>query len=107
MRRKGKDAWNAVEAKLAEMAQGELPPPVDGGGGLMAKGGPLTWLEIAGADQKFEKADGKIDGDTVIVSSPQTTSPEAVRYAWNNYPEGCNLYNGAGLPAAPFRTDHW
>jgi hypothetical protein len=23
------------------------------------------------------------------------------------YPDGCNLYNAAGLPAAPFRTDTW
>ncbi len=30
----------------------------------------------------------------------------AVRYAWANNPE-CNLYNGAGLPASPFRTDDW
>jgi sialate O-acetylesterase len=30
-----------------------------------------------------------------------------VRYAWANYPFGCNLYNQAGLPAAPFRTDDW
>jgi sialate O-acetylesterase len=30
-----------------------------------------------------------------------------VRYAWDNYPDGCNLYNAAGLPASPFRTDHW
>jgi sialate O-acetylesterase len=28
-----------------------------------------------------------------------------VRYAWDNYPQGANLVNGAGLPAAPFRTD--
>jgi len=34
-------------------------------------------------------------------------SPVAVRYAWDNYPEGCNLYNAEGLPAAPFRTDRW
>ena len=31
----------------------------------------------------------------------------AARYAWDNYPEGCNLVNAAGLPAAPFRTDRW
>ncbi|HEY0255832.1 MAG TPA: hypothetical protein VGC39_00200 [Candidatus Methylacidiphilales bacterium] len=31
-------------------------------------------------------------------------APIAVRYAWSNYPY-CNLYNGAGLPAGPFRTD--
>jgi sialate O-acetylesterase len=30
-----------------------------------------------------------------------------VRYAWANNPLGCNLINGAGLPAAPFRTDAW
>jgi len=76
-------------------------------GGLVAKDGPLKWFEIAGADQKFVPASAKIDSDTIIVSSDQISSPEAVRYAWDNYPEGCNLYNGAGLPAAPFRTDKW
>ncbi len=50
-------------------------------------------------------ATAKIDGSTVVVSSPEVKQPTAVRYAWENYPEGCNLYNGAGLPAAPFRTD--
>jgi sialate O-acetylesterase len=77
------------------------------GGGLVAKGGPLTWFEIAGSDQRFAKAEAKIDGDTVIVSSAEVSSPAAVRYAWDNYPEGCNFYNAAGLPAAPFRTDNW
>ena len=75
--------------------------------GLMAKGGPLKWLQIAGADQKFVDAEAKIEGNTILVSSPQVSSPVAVRYAWADYPEGCNLYNGAGFPAAPFRTDHW
>jgi hypothetical protein len=30
-----------------------------------------------------------------------------VRYAWDNYPDGCNLWNAADIPAAPFRTDTW
>jgi sialate O-acetylesterase len=78
------------------------------GGGLVAKnGGPLKWFVIAGADQKFVTADAKIDGDTVVISSPRVTSPVAVRYAWVNYPVGCNLFNAAGLPAAQFRTDNW
>jgi sialate O-acetylesterase len=76
------------------------------GGGLVAKDGPLKWFEIAGADMKFVPADAKIDGETVVVSSAQVASPAAVRYAWANYPVGCNLYNAAGLPAAPFRTDN-
>ena len=75
------------------------------GGGLVAKGGPLKWFVIAGADHQFVPADAKIDGDTVVVSSATVTAPVAVRYAWDNYPDGCNLYNAAGLPAPPFRTD--
>jgi len=78
------------------------------GGGLVAKGGvPLKWFVIAGADQKFVPADAKIDGDTVVVSSADVAAPVAVRYAWVNFPDGCNLFNAAGLPAPQFRTDNW
>jgi sialate O-acetylesterase len=77
------------------------------GGGLVAKDGPLKWFQVAGADRKFVDAEAKIDGETIVVSRPDVTVPQAVRYAWDNYPEGANLYNAAGLPAAPFRTDQW
>jgi sialate O-acetylesterase len=46
-----------------------------------------------------------VQGKTVVVHSEQVKSPVSVRYAWDNYPQGANLINGAGLPAAPFRTD--
>jgi sialate O-acetylesterase len=75
--------------------------------GLMVKGDKLNWFQIAGADQKFVDADAKIEGSSVIVSSPQVSAPVAVRYAWDNYPDTANLYNSAGLQAAPFRTDSW
>jgi sialate O-acetylesterase len=76
--------------------------------GLKSKdGGPLKWFQIAGADQKFVDADAKIVGDSVVVSSPQVSAPLAVRYAWDNFPNTANLSNGAGLQAAPFRTDDW
>jgi len=75
-------------------------------GGLKAKGGALKGFGIAGRDQKFVDAEAVIDGDTVIVSSRQVAEPVAVRYAWADAPE-CNLYNGADLPASPFRTDDW
>ena len=75
--------------------------------GLTAKGGTLKWFQIAGVDEKFVDADAKIEGDSVVVSSPQVSAPVAVRYAWDNYPDTANLYNGAGLQAAPFRTDNW
>ena len=68
-------------------------------------GGPLKHFTIAGEDKKFVPADARIEGDVVVVFSPQVTKPAAVRYAWVNVPVGCNLFNKAGLPAAPFRTD--
>jgi sialate O-acetylesterase len=78
------------------------------GGGLVAKGGePLKRFAIAGADKKFVWADATIEGGTVVVSSAQVPNPAAVRYAWEINPEGCNLFNAAGLPASPFRTDDW
>jgi sialate O-acetylesterase len=77
------------------------------GGGLVAKGGPLKWFQIAGQDQKFVDADAKIDGQTVVVSSANVPAPVAVRYAWDNFPDGCNLWNTDDIPAAPFRTDNW
>jgi sialate O-acetylesterase len=76
------------------------------GGSLVAKdGGPLKWFEIAGADGKFVAAEARIAGDTVVVSSAAVPAPVAARYAWVNFPDGCNLFNAAGLPAAQFRTD--
>ena len=75
-------------------------------GGLVAKGGALTGFVIAGADKQWKTAPARIEGNTVVVSSPEVKTPVAVRYAWANYPN-CNLYNGAGLPASPFRTDDW
>lgn len=77
------------------------------GGGLVAKGGALKRFAIAGADRKFVWGDARIDGQTVVVSSPNVPNPAAVRYAWDINPDGCNLYNATGLPASPFRTDDW
>lgn len=75
--------------------------------GMHAKGETLNRFQIAGADKRFYWADARIDGDQVIVSSPEVAQPVAVRYAWADNPSGCNLYNSAGLPASPFRTDSW
>jgi sialate O-acetylesterase len=74
------------------------------GGGLVAKGGPLTGFTIAGTDGKFAKADANIVENTVVVRSSEVPNPAAVRYGWANYPV-VNLYNREGLPATPFRTD--
>jgi sialate O-acetylesterase len=77
---------------------------VDADGGLEARGGPLTGFAVCGADRKFVWADAEIRGDKVIVSSISIPNPVAVRYGWSDYPV-VNLFNRAGLPASPFRTD--
>lgn len=76
-------------------------------GGLIAQGGePLQGFAIAGSDRQFVWADARIEGETVVVCSDEVAEPVAVRYAWADNPK-CNLYNKAGLPASPFRTDGW
>lgn len=71
------------------------------GTGLTMKGAALTSFEVAGTDGKFEPAEARIDGDTVVVTSATVPNPVAVRYGWANSPE-CNLFNKEGLPASPF-----
>ncbi len=66
----------------------------------------LKGFAIAGPDHKFQWAEAKIDGNEIVVSCKDVSDPIAVRYAWSKNPV-CNLYNGAGLPASPFRTDDW
>lgn len=75
--------------------------------GLVSRNGePLTGFVIAGADRLFHEAAAQIDGADVIVSSSDVPDPVSARYGWEDSPE-CNLYNAAGLPASPFRTDDW
>ncbi|WP_395730818.1 sialate O-acetylesterase [Prosthecobacter sp.] len=69
--------------------------------GLNAKG-DLTEFEIAGADGQWQAADAKIEGETVVVSCKAVAEPKQVRYAWKDNPVA-SLFNGAGIPASPFR----
>ncbi len=75
----------------------EPPRPVD----------QLEGFAIAGEDKKWVWAEAVIDGDAVVVSSPEVPNPVAVRYGFSMNPVKANLYNREGLPASPFRTDNW
>jgi sialate O-acetylesterase len=74
------------------------------GGGLVGKEGALTGFTIAGSDGAFHPAKAEVNKDTVVVSARDVAAPAAVRYGWANVASG-NLFNRAGLPASPFRTD--
>jgi sialate O-acetylesterase len=75
-------------------------------GGLVVKGDKLAEFSVAGDDRKWYWADARIEGNTIVVSSPSVPNPREVRYAWQSNPVA-TLFNGAGLPAVPFRTDDW
>ena len=65
---------------------------------------PLTWFEIIDTDEGgFVKADARIEGASVILSSSEVKRPVAMRFAWDMLAEP-NLMNAAGLPAGAFRA---
>jgi sialate O-acetylesterase len=73
--------------------------------GLMTKdGGTPEGFEVAGPDKKYQAAMAKLDGVSVVLSSPEVPEPKYVRYGWKDVPS-VNLYNGAGLPASPFSSE--
>lgn len=77
------------------------------GSGLTTRDGKApTFLQIAGEDRKFVPAEGVIEGDALLVSHPSVPKPIAVRFGWSEIAQP-NLMNKEGLPACPFRTDHW
>jgi sialate O-acetylesterase len=75
-------------------------------GGLMIHGIHLEEFSVAGSDHVWHWADARIEGDTVVASSAEVPAPVAVRYAWQSNPKA-TLFNDAGLPAGPFRSDDW
>lgn len=80
-------------------AQGGLVSPVPGQ--------VVHEFAVAGADRRWVWAEARVQGDRVVVWSPEVPHPVAVRYAWSNSPRDPSLYNRDGLPARPFRTDSW
>ena len=73
---------------------------------LAPAGQELAGFEIAGSNKQFVPARAHIEEDQVVVWSAEVKEPVAVRYAWTNIVQP-SLFNQAGLPASPFRTDNW
>jgi sialate O-acetylesterase len=102
----GKGEWSGPLYTGNKIDDGAVTITFSHAKGLMAKGGAPAGFVIAGEDKRFKPATAKISGEQVIVSSSEVPHPVAVRYAWADNPV-FNLYNAAGIPASPFRTDDW
>lgn len=73
---------------------------------LPLEGSALQGFAICGEDRHWRWAQAVIEGDSVVVNSPEVPEPVSVRYAWSDNPVA-NLTDATGLPAAPFRTDRF
>ncbi len=69
----------------------------------VADGSRLLGFSIL-SDGKWTSADARIDGDKVVIPLNDGQTVAELRYAWADFPV-CNLFNGAGLPASPFRAE--
>jgi hypothetical protein len=98
-----------IRVKFAHVAKGLVPAP--GLTSVSSSADALAMFQIAAADTAYQSADAVIDGAGVIVSAPGISSPRFVRYASQASDENpimkATLYNSAGLPASPFRSNVW
>lgn len=76
------------------------------GGLITGSGEAPSHFTVAGADEHFVNAQARIEGKTIVVGSDRVPRPVAVRFGWRDDAEP-NLFNQAGLPASPFRTDRF
>jgi sialate O-acetylesterase len=98
--------WTGPQFTRAVREGSAMRLSVQSAGALTLRSHEGISFEIAGADKVFHPATAKVDGATLSVSSSEVSDPVAVRYAWRNAP-AATLFNSAGLPAAPFRSDSW
>lgn len=93
----------------AAFAAGHARVHFDGGAVLAVRGGgqQASGFALAGADRIFHSARARVEGDVVVVDSPDVPEPHAVRYGWRDNPEDADLIGPERLPVAPFRSDAW
>jgi len=74
--------------------------------GMIAKGGKINDIEVAGKDSVFYAARAILKNNKIIAWSDLVKQPVALRYAFHDTSIG-NIFNKEGLPLIPFRTDNW
>lgn len=74
--------------------------------GFVVNGKKALEFYVAGEDQVFQPAEAKVLANKIVIKNNKVPKPVAVRYAFGNTLIG-NVFNKAGLPLTPFRTDAW
>ena len=60
---------------------------------------------VADESKQLKKANVEIVNDGLVLTCDEVKNPTIVRYAFDFAYSGCHIFNKAGLPLAPFRTD--
>lgn len=95
--------WSGPMYKSYNIEGNKIRIAFDYAKGLKTRDGKAPdWFEICGIDCNFEKATAVIDGETILISSPEITEPTGFRFAWNQLATP-NLVNHLGLPTGAFR----
>ena len=90
--------------RSAKVTAGAIHLTFDHAQGLKLKGDADHVFVVAGADKKLQWATPQIAGRVVTLRSADVPVPVYARFGWSDNPRA-SLYNSAGLPASPFRTD--
>lgn len=91
--------------KSAERADSRVIVTFDNPNGLKSRDGEaISFLQLAGNDGKFHAANGVVEGDKLIVASPDVPSPRKIRFGWDKLANP-NLVNSVGNPVMPFEED--
>ena len=90
--------------KSVAKQNGALQLTFDHADAMTIKGEANRVFAVAGSDKKFSWATPTINGNTITLVSPDVAAPVYTRFGFSDNPRA-NLYNSAGLPASPFRTD--
>jgi len=80
------------------------------GTGLVVKNkyGYINGFEISGGSKKFDYVKAVlVNRNTIEITTEVYEKIAAVRFLWSDNPGEINLYNSAGFPAEPFRSDKW
>ena len=72
--------------------------------GLLLQSPGRGAFKIAGSDHVWFPAEAHLVNGVVVVSTSLVQEPAAAHYDWSRSAEAA-LFNSAGLPAKPFRTD--
>lgn len=91
--------------KSAEFKDGKAYIYLNNADGLYSNNLSKVKMYICDKTRILKQADIEIENDVLILSNQEVENPEVVRYAFNWCYTGGHIYNKAGLPLAPFRTD--